>query len=138
MGTVVGVPIHYFTYDWPIAIRLVLWAALFIAGTWAAAHFDALMETADNQNLVMDETVGFGVTAWTAGGHVSTIIVAFVVFRILDMVKPPPVRQVDQFSKNRAKHSKWWGGFGVMADDLVAALMGLALIVVLQSFRVLP
>jgi phosphatidylglycerophosphatase A len=37
---------------------------------------------------------------------------AFLIFRFFDMVKPPPIRYFDQ---------KWKGGFGVMADDIIAA-----------------
>ena len=40
------------------------------------------------------------------------IAVAFVVFRFFDIVKPPPIRELDRRLKN---------GFGVMADDLLAA-----------------
>ena len=40
------------------------------------------------------------------------IAIAFVLFRIFDIVKPPPIRQLDAALKN---------GFGVMTDDILAA-----------------
>ena len=53
------------------------------------------------------------------------IAVAFVLFRFFDIVKPPPIRQLDAALKN---------GVGVMLDDLVAA--GYALLVFAVGQRV--
>src|SRR4051794_27035366 len=61
-GTLVGVPIAIFTADWSLGERLALWGALFVAGTWACKELDEIMGSHDNQNLVMDETVGLGIT----------------------------------------------------------------------------
>ncbi len=41
---------------------------------------------------------------------------AFLLFRLFDIVKPPPARFIDR---------EWHGGFGVMADDIVAAFYAL-------------
>ena len=134
LGTLVGVPIHYFSADWSIAGRLTLWIGLTLIGIWAAQIFDRTMKSMDNQSIVIDEVVGFGITAWTAGTHVNSLIVAFVLFRILDIVKIPPVRQIDRWSKKRPG----WSGFGVMADDVMAAFQGLAIMLILQYFGILP
>src|SRR5262249_40547888 len=65
-GALVGLPIAYFTRDWPVGARLGLWAAILTAGTWAAEVFDRTMQSTDNQNIVIDEVLGMGITAWTA------------------------------------------------------------------------
>jgi phosphatidylglycerophosphatase A len=131
LGTLVGVPIAYFTSDvfWPW--RVLLWVAIFVLGIWAAAVFDELMGSADNQSIVIDEVVGFGISAWTAGRNPITLIVAFLVFRFFDIFKFPPVRQVDRWSK---KQTRALGGFGVIADDVLAGLQTLAVVMILQYF----
>jgi len=144
MGTLVGLPLAYFTADSDPALRVLVWTALFAAGVWAARALDLLMGTKDNSSIVIDEVVGLGITAWTAGHHPTTLITAFVLFRIFDIVKPPPIRQLDTWSKKKASEKKgskaasWWAGFGVMADDVLAGLMSLAIVIALQHFGVLP
>jgi len=142
MGTLIAVPLVYFSQDAFWVFRLLLWAALLAIGTWSAKVIDELMGSSDHQNIVIDEVVGFGITAWTAGNHPETLFVAFVVFRFFDILKPPPVRQVDRWSKIKASQksgtaSQWWGGFGVMADDLLAGVLGLLTVMALQHFGLL-
>jgi phosphatidylglycerophosphatase A len=144
MGTLVGMPIAYYTYAWPLAARLMLWTALAALGTWACKEFDTMMGSHDNQNLVIDEVVGVGITAWTAGATELSAaagsvdwkpwISAFVIFRLFDVIKIPPVRQVDRWSKTG---SSWLGGFGVMADDIAAGFQGLLVMILLQKFHIL-
>jgi len=135
MGTLVALPIAYFTNEWDLMARVLFWLGWMILGTWAAMVFDQMMKTGDNQNIVIDEVIGLGITAWTAGRDLKTLAAAFVLFRIFDVIKPPPVRQLDRWSKNQS--SPWAGGFGVIADDIVAGLQALAVILVLQHYRVL-
>ena len=130
MGTLVAMPLAYFTADWDWFLKVFLWSGLTLVGTWSAKVFDELMETSDNQNIVIDEVVGLGITSWTAGHDPKTWIAAFVLFRFFDVLKPPPVRQIDLWSKNQP--SPWWKGFGVIADDIVAGFQGLGVILLLQ------
>ena len=48
---------------------------------------------------------------------------AFLLFRLFDIVKPPPARFIDR---------EWHGGFGVMADDIVAAFYALIVLALWQ------
>jgi len=55
------------------------------------------------------------------------VAVAFLLFRLFDIVKLPPAREIDRH---------WHGGFGVMLDDVVAAgyaLLAFALVVRVQG-----
>jgi phosphatidylglycerophosphatase A len=61
---------------------------------------------------VIDEIVAFWLVLWLLPGGVITQAVAFLGFRFFDILKPPPIRAVDQRFKN---------GVGVMLDDLLAA-----------------
>lgn len=141
-GTLAALPVAYFTSDWHWSARVALWGSLLVAGTWAAKVFDETMGTSDNQNIVMDEVVGLGITAWTTGHDPAALLVAFVLFRFFDIVKPWPVRSIDRWSKKKASEgtatASWYGGLGVMADDVAAGFQGLLCMLVLQWLRWLP
>lgn len=145
MGTLVAIPLALATRNWEWTFRIALWLGITALGTWGARAFDSLMKTGDNQCIVIDEVVGLGITSWTLFGSGSSVAgwcAAFVLFRFFDILKLPPVRQVDQWSKKKSLEASplasWWGGFGVMADDILAGLQGLAIMILLQHFRILP
>jgi phosphatidylglycerophosphatase A len=131
MGTLVGLPIAYWTQGASPSLRILFWLVLFLVGTWAAQVFDETMKTQDNQCIVIDEVVGMGITAWTAGESLNTWIFAFLAFRFFDILKPPPIRKIDTWSKNQT--SRGWSGFGVMADDVIASFEGLLVVILLQK-----
>jgi phosphatidylglycerophosphatase A len=143
MGSLVSLPLIYALSNASDILKLAIWVGLFVLGTWASKVMDESMGSSDNQNIVIDEVVGMGITAWTAGENALTLGAAFLIFRFFDVIKPPPVRQIDSWSKIQASKrqgalSAWWGGFGVMADDLFAGVQGLLVIVVLQRLGILP
>jgi phosphatidylglycerophosphatase A len=139
-GTLVGIPIAYFTRDWPISVRLGLWAGLLAIGTWSAEVFDRTMQSTDNQNIVIDEVVGMGITSWTVTTSMAGLtgfgyiqwLVAFLLFRTFDVWKPYPIRLLDRWSKTATGMS----GFGVMADDVLAGVYGLLVMIALRYFGV--
>ncbi len=104
------------------ATALLVVAVALIIGTWAAGHAAALLGEADPSTIVVDEIVAFWLVLvlLPVGEHrFGWQLAAFVLFRFFDIVKPPPIRQIDRRWKNAA---------GVMADDLVAALYTLLVI----------
>jgi phosphatidylglycerophosphatase A len=80
----------------------------------------------DHGSIVIDEVAAFMLVLFFTGVTPLRIAIAFVLFRFFDIVKPPPVRQVDAAFKN---------GVGVMLDDAVAA--GYALLVFAVGHRAL-
>lgn len=144
MGTLVAIPLAWATRNWDWPPRVALWIGLTALGTWAARVLDSLMGTGDNQCIVIDEVIGLGITSWTLSGTGNSVagwIAAFLLFRLFDIVKLPPVRQVDQWSKKKALEKSplapWWGGFGVIADDIMAGFQGLLVLFLLQYFQFL-
>ena len=118
-GTLVAIPIalalHAYTGDVAyVAVTL----ALFAIGVWASAVTGRALGVPDHGSIVVDEVAAFLAVLFFTGFTPLRIAIAFVLFRFFDIVKPPPVRQVDAAMKN---------GLGVMLDDVVAA--GYALIV---------
>ena len=79
--------------------------------------------------IVIDEAAGVAVAfvPFAVSNSSLAVVVAFVLFRILDAAKPPPVRQAERLP----------GALGVMADDLVAgigaAILTAALLFFLQA-----
>ena len=113
VGTLVAIPIaavlraHFPDVAFAAAI-----AVLALIGVWAAEVTGRHLGVPDHGAIVWDEVVAFLVVLFFVGTHPLSIAVAFVVFRFFDIVKPPPIRQLERVFKN---------GFGVMADDLLAA-----------------
>ena len=96
-------------------------AVLALVGAWSAQVTGRNLGVPDHGSIVWDEVVAFLVVLFFVGDEGWHVAAAFAVFRFFDIVKPPPIRQLDRRLKN---------GIGVMADDLLAAgytLLALAL-----------
>jgi len=84
----------------------------FAIGVWVSEMTGRALQAADHGAIVWDEVVAFLLVLFFVGPNPAGIIAGFVLFRFFDIVKPPPIRQLDTMLKN---------GFGVMIDDVVAA-----------------
>ena len=92
-----------------------------VMGVWAATVTGRDLGVPDHGAIVWDEVVAFLLVLYFVGDDALRVAFAFIVFRFFDIVKPPPIRNIDAAMKN---------GVGVMLDDLVAAgytLLALAL-----------
>jgi phosphatidylglycerophosphatase A len=126
-GTLVAIPIalvlHRYAGDAGFALAIVL---LFVVGAWASAVTGRALGVPDHGSIVIDEVVAFLLVLFFAGLAPLHVALAFVLFRFFDIVKPPPIRQLDAALKN---------GVGVMLDDILAA--GYALLVFALAERLL-
>jgi len=83
-------------------------------GSWAAQAADRSWGTHDSGRIVVDEVAGYFVTvAFFDRASVAVLLWGFLLFRIFDIAKPPPIRWLD---KNLP------GGFGVVFDDVAAGV----------------
>ena len=121
MGTLVAFPIAWILdrYGGDVAFALVV-GLLLLVGTWAAQVTGRTLGSPDHGSIVVDEIAAFLIVLYFARGDPIAQAAAFVLFRLFDIVKPPPIRQFDQAFKN---------GFGVMLDDVLAAGYTLLVIV---------
>ncbi len=135
-GTLAAMPLCWWIAPESLELKLLIWILLLAAGTWAGKKFQDLFGVADNQNIVIDEVVGVGLTCLLLSRESPAYlwIAAFVLFRLFDIVKLPPVGAVDRWSKGSGGKlpSAWRGGFGVMADDVVAGIQGLLVLEILR------
>jgi phosphatidylglycerophosphatase A len=137
-GSLVALPLIYAAWHWPTALNITIWLALTAGGTWAASVIDRTQGSTDNQSVVIDEVVGQWLTACLFPPTMRNLLIAFVLFRTFDIVKIFPVRSVDQWSKKMSSiPGSLWGGFGVMADDILAGIQGLLVMLLLQHLGVL-
>jgi phosphatidylglycerophosphatase A len=106
------------------------WAAMIGAslalGLWACTHTARDLAVADPGAIVWDEIVAFWIVLWLLmPASLLAQASAFVLFRYFDAVKPGPVGWCDRRFKAA---TGWVQGFGIIADDLVAALCTLLVI----------
>jgi phosphatidylglycerophosphatase A len=138
-GTILALPIAYYaSYFSPIP-KLIFWSGLLLAGIWAAARYSKILGVCDSSQIVIDEGVGFGFSVFFLGPDPRAFLVAFALFRIFDIAKLPPARQVDRWSKKAGtpRTSGWKTGFGIMADDLIAAGQTILVLIVLKHLMIL-
>lgn len=93
--------------------------ALFWIGVWACAVTGRALGAADHGGMVWDEVVAFLLVLFFVPVYGYWQAFAFLLFRLFDIFKPPPIRYYDRTLKH---------GFGVMWDDLIAAAYTLLLV----------
>lgn len=93
-------------------------------GWWACTLCARHLAVADPSAIVWDEVVAFWIVLWLIRPSSFTMqLAAFVLFRIFDAAKPGPVAWADGlFKGQRGEAVGWSQGFGILFDDLVAAL----------------
>jgi len=125
-GTAVAVPLAWLLAGLPLWQFSVITLAVTLVGVWAAATADRAWGTHDSGRIVIDEVAGYLVTvALVDRTNWIVLGIGFVVFRFFDIVKPPPVRWLDENLP---------GGWGVVLDDIAAGVMGAAVMWGLAHF----
>ncbi len=112
-GTLVALPLV-----WLLSLAGNLWFVCFLVvgtllGCYVCGKTAADVGEHDHGAIVWDEIIGFMLTMLLVPISVTSLLVGFVLFRFFDIVKPWPIRWFDQ---------RVHGGFGIMLDDLLAAL----------------
>ena len=101
-----------------------------LVGWWACTVTARHLGMADPGAIVWDEVIGFWIVLWLvmpAGFWMQ--LAAFAWFRLFDAAKPGPVGWADRLFKLRAGESIGWRqGWGILFDDLVAALCTLLML----------
>ena len=85
----------------------------FVIGVWATGTLSTATRP-DPSLAVMDEVIGMWAHCLLLPKSILWLVAAFLLFRILDVVKPWPINRLERLP----------GGFGIMADDLAAGLVG--------------
>lgn len=127
-GTLAAIPVYLLLMHapWPAYAAIVL--GMFALGVWLCHATERDLGVHDHPGIVWDEIVGYLITMFTAPDGWEWIVLGFVLFRLFDIWKPFPIRQLER---------RIQGGLGNMLDDALAgfySLAGLQGIVYLTGF----
>ena len=112
-GTLAAVPLYLLMNMLPLGYYLILVIAALALGIWLCEQTSRDLGVHDHGGIVWDEFVGMWITLIYVPINPSFIIIAFVLFRFFDILKPWPIKWLDK---------KVHGGFGIMIDDVLAGM----------------
>jgi phosphatidylglycerophosphatase A len=113
------------------ALQLGWWTAfaatvvVTLAGVWICGESARRLGVHDHPAIVWDEVAGMMIVLLAAPASGWGIALAFGLFRLFDVWKPWPIRQIDHGMR---------GGLGIMLDDVMAALMAVALMSTIKYY----
>lgn len=113
-GSAVGVVIYLLTSHLALEWQVGLLVFVSSVGVWASSVAARHYKRDDPGQAVVDEVAGQLLTLLGTGATWIGVVIGFLVFRVLDIIKPPPARQFEALQ----------GGVGIMADDLMAGVYG--------------
>ncbi|MEA2006052.1 MAG: phosphatidylglycerophosphatase A, partial [Acidobacteriota bacterium] len=109
--------------EWPYFLLIVL--ILFFSGVMISTRVAAELKSKDPRIIVMDEAAGQLIILFNMNPSWFNVLLAFFLFRFFDIIKPYPIKKVENFPR----------GWGIMMDDIVAAVLGGILINVYLLLR---
>lgn len=127
VGTLAAIPLYYFFMSsldpgsYMLVTIMFVMFAIFVSGRTAAAYGKE-----DPGEVVIDEVAGYFVTMAFLPPTWPSMIAGFLIFRVMDIVKPPPARQMERLP----------GGVGIVLDDVMAGFY--ANLVLLVMMRWVP
>jgi phosphatidylglycerophosphatase A len=122
-GTIGALPVYWAVSGYgPVGVAAAA-ALATIVGIWASSHAARISGLKDPQFVCVDEVAGVLVT-WTCAptGYKGTIA-GFLLFRLLDWLKPFPADACERLP----------GGYGIVLDDVVAGLWGALALLALHA-----
>ena len=98
---------------------------MFVLGCYLCGKTANDVGVPDHGAIVWDEIVGYLLTMAFVSPSAVNVVVGFILFRVFDIIKPWPIKTLD-----RSVH----GGFGIMIDDVLAAIFAGVLLFILQPY----
>jgi phosphatidylglycerophosphatase A len=112
-GTLAAIPFFLLLALLPWRLYILCVLGIGVIACWAAGAAERIFQEKDPHRVVIDEAVGFFITMTALPVTAQYLLAGFVFFRLFDIIKPPPIRLVEQ---------KIRGGYGVVLDDVVAGI----------------
>lgn len=116
-GTLIGLPLFWLVSVYAFPTQLIIITVLFLIGIYFCDITGKSLGVSDHGSIVWDEIVAMMLVLTFTPNQWQWWLAAFLLFRLFDIWKPYPIRQCD---------AKIKGGFGVMFDDLLAAIYTIA------------
>jgi len=124
-GTLVGFPLFWLIRNYSFHMQLIIIFALFLIGIYVCGKTGKDLGVSDHGAIVWDEIVAMMFVLAFVPRDWLLWPAAFLLFRLFDIWKPFPIRQLDAKLKN---------GFGVMFDDLLAAVYAIICLLPLATW----
>ena len=109
----------------PPSLSIWITFVICLVGIWSANEIEALWGK-DSNRVVIDEIAGMCITLLYVPVTLKYIITGFILFRFFDIAKPLFIRKLESIS----------GGWGVMADDILAGLYANAVLQVIIIYKI--
>lgn len=124
-GSLVGLVLGLLVLQagWPVAAVVVVLVS--VAGIWICGESARRLGVHDHPAIVWDEIAGMMLVLLAAPATWWGTALAFALFRLFDVWKPWPIREVDHGMT---------GGAGIMLDDILAALWAVAVLVLMRTY----
>ena len=113
VGTLIGIPVVIFFQFLPTAVVLLGTLLIVLLSVWLAGVVTRQIDIEDHPSIVIDEIAGYVMAMAMIPLTWWTVITGFLIFRLLDIYKPPPVGWLDR---------NCTGGLGITADAVVAGI----------------
>ncbi|MCG3114702.1 MAG: phosphatidylglycerophosphatase A [Candidatus Manganitrophus sp. SA1] len=110
LGSLLGVCLFLVLRPLPPILYLLTFITFVLLGVYTAGLSEPFFQKKDASEIVIDEIVTMMGVLFLIPPSVGWWFAGFVAFRVFDILKPPPCRQLERLP----------GGWGVMADDLLA------------------
>jgi len=125
-GSLIGLPLCFVLAGLELLPTIVCAAAFILLAVWIANNAEKALNKKDPGCIVIDEIAGMGGSLVGVPFTLTTAVFGFICFRILDILKPFPIRFLERQIP---------GGAGVVADDVVAGIFAnLLLRIILYIF----
>jgi phosphatidylglycerophosphatase A len=118
-GTLLAVPLAFVLLHAPPVIAWLIVAMAIAGGVWVTGESARRLGVHDHSGIVWDEIAAFLALALVLPTGWPWLIAGFVAFRVFDIAKPWPIREMDHRLR---------GGLGIMLDDLMAAVYSAVLL----------
>lgn len=112
-GSAVGVGFYWLIRYLPTHAYVATTVAFIVFAIWVSGHAQRVFEEADPPRVVIDEVAGFLVTMAFHRPSLAVVVGGFVLFRVFDIVKPPPIRWIER---------RFADGRGIVLDDVIAGI----------------
>ncbi len=110
-GSLIALAIIWFLVPDVFYILIPISLGLFFVSVWSAGRAEDIFGQ-DGSQIVIDEVTGMAISLAFVPHRLGYFVAAFFLFRIFDIVKPPPARSAERLK----------GGWGVTTDDVVAGV----------------
>jgi phosphatidylglycerophosphatase A len=111
-GTLVGVGLYLLLKGVHPAAYFLVCVVVALVGAWVSGRAEELLGKKDHPSIVIDEIAGYMVSMFMVPPAWGFLVAGFFLFRIFDIVKPYPLRRLEEIR----------GGLGVMLDDIGAGI----------------